>query len=97
MSQLSQSKYVVQENLNTSRAEASASKLCNGNSPQPLGGSDIGLPRSHKITNLLGYRKSRFIKKEAQREKRKTKGKVGFAGDLIGRPYSRLIFWSALA
>jgi len=31
---------------------------------QPLGGSESGLLRSQKIIILLGYRKSRFIKKE---------------------------------
>ena len=29
---------------------------------QPLGGGEFGLSRSHKIIDLLGYRKSWFIK-----------------------------------
>ncbi len=48
--------------------------------PQPLGGSEFGLPRSHKITNLLGYRKSRLTKKEAQ------KNDMPCRGEPVARP-----------
>ena len=57
-------------------------------SPQPLGGSEFGLPRSHKIIYLHGYRKSRFVG-----EKRGTEGRVDTArrhrGFCFGRPKGR--------